>query len=167
MKRKIFFESVITNTALYGSCAWTMNNYRRAKLVSAQSKTIREIHGLYWWKVAPTEKYGDYERRTNVTADDNNKGKKTLQEVANDHACRPRRPWPAREAPAEQKLRAQKQTTASNLGRRKHPQIRAATQSAGTTTSSLYDTKSDTSTSFSTPSSYSTSSDRLQTRTNS
>ena len=35
---------------LYGSCSWTMNNYRRAKLLSAQTKMVRQMMGLQWWK---------------------------------------------------------------------------------------------------------------------
>ena len=49
-KKMQVFESVITNTVLYGSCAWTMNNYRRAKLLSAQTKMVRQIMGLQLWK---------------------------------------------------------------------------------------------------------------------
>ena len=46
----LLFESVITSTVLYGSCSWTMNNERRAKLLSAQSKMVRQMLGLQWWK---------------------------------------------------------------------------------------------------------------------
>ena len=46
----LLFESVITSTVLYGSCSWTMNNYRRAKLLSAQTKMVRQMMGLQWWK---------------------------------------------------------------------------------------------------------------------
>ena len=46
----LLFESVITSTVLYGSCAWTMTDERRAKLLSAQSKMVRQMLGLQWWK---------------------------------------------------------------------------------------------------------------------
>ena len=46
----LLFESVITNSVLYGSCAWIMNNYRRAKLLSAQTKMVSQMMGLHWWK---------------------------------------------------------------------------------------------------------------------
>ena len=46
----ILFEFVITSTVLYGSCSWTMNNERRAKLLSAQTKMVRQMLGLQWWK---------------------------------------------------------------------------------------------------------------------
>ena len=49
-KKWLLFESVITSTVLYGSCSWTMNSYRRAKLLSAQSKMVRQMMGLHWWK---------------------------------------------------------------------------------------------------------------------
>ena len=39
----LLFESVITSTVLYGSCSWTMNNERRAKLLSAKSKMVRQM----------------------------------------------------------------------------------------------------------------------------
>ena len=50
MQKWILFESVITSTVLYGSCSWTMNNDRRAKLLSAQTKMVRQMLGLQWWK---------------------------------------------------------------------------------------------------------------------
>ena len=49
------FEAVSTNTVIYGSCAWTMNNYRRTKLMSDQSKMVREMLGMRWWKAAPVD----------------------------------------------------------------------------------------------------------------
>ena len=49
-KKWFLFESVITSTVLYGCCSWTMNNCRRAKLLSAQTKMVRQMMGLQWWK---------------------------------------------------------------------------------------------------------------------
>ena len=46
-----------------------MNNYRGAKLLSAQAKMVRQMMGLHWWKVATTcEDDDNIEKGTNNTS---------------------------------------------------------------------------------------------------
>ena len=62
----LIVESVITSTVLYGLCARKINNKRNAKLLSAQSKIVRQMLGLHWWKVAvPNDDEDKIEEATN------------------------------------------------------------------------------------------------------
>ena len=67
-KQWLRFDSVITNAMLYRAFSWTINNYRGAKLLSAQAKLVRQIMGLHWWKsMAKREAEQQMEASTDFT----------------------------------------------------------------------------------------------------